>query len=95
VEENRVGLKLNGTRVCISQEAVATHAQRTSHNLEDLHFILLDVVVDRAPIRIGNRCSGRNPYNLHVFITTRAPDLLSLYQRGLWFVHSVRVVRNA
>ena len=73
----------------ISQQAVATHTQRTSGNLEDLHFTLLDVVVDGASVCIDNLCGGRYPDDLHVLTTTGAPDLLPLYQRMVCFVHSV------
>jgi hypothetical protein len=68
---------------------VATDAQRTARNLEDLYFIFLDVVVNRAPICIHKLCGCRYPYDLHVLTTTRAPDLLPLYQRGRCFVHRV------
>ena len=73
----------------ISQQAVATHTQSTSSNLEDLHFILLDVVVDRASVCIDNLCGGRYPDDLHVLTTTGTPDFLPLYQRVVCFVHSM------
>ena len=73
----------------ISQQAVATHTQRTSGNLEDLHFTLLDVVVDGASVCIDNLCGGRYSDDLHVLTTTGAPDLLPLYQRMVCFNHVV------
>jgi hypothetical protein len=79
-----------GFSAWISQQAVATHTQRTSGNLEDLHFILLDVVVDRASVGIDNLCGRRYPDDLHVLTTTGAPDFLPLYQRVVCFVHSMR-----
>ena len=80
-EWSRSGLSL------VSQQALATDAQRAARNLEDLHFTLLNVVVDRAPICINNLCSCRYLYDFHVLTAARAPDLLPLHQRGLCLVH--------
>ena len=70
---------------------MTAHTDRVAGDLHGKHFLLLNVLVDRAAIYINDLSRASNSNDFDVFPATLAPDFISENNGRLWFGHLLSI----